>query len=825
MKKQYIFLISLLLLFLLGLVTATLWGSEGVRLYYDLNSTTELVDGIYNLTVFQGTGNFSNFGCLIGNCSSINSSNNFYLNGSQVTDLCNGNHTFNFWVNATDGTDVVLTDQISGIQVFMFANGTSLGINNFGVPSIGGVNIVNNWQMITLTTNTTNSSIYINGSLKGVGDIASCTSDTSSIYLGTKASGNDPDAYNGLMDELGFWNDTLTNSEIEELYNSGLGTPFSASSVTLNSPDDLNSTVNQTVIFNCTADNGGTALSNISLYHNVSGTYQLNETVNVTGTVNTTTFQVNMPDGTYLWSCSLGSSTGEEKYADENRTLTISTFVEDANLYNTTAHETESQTFKQNISVRNGLTLTNPKLIYNGEETTATSSKTGNSYELSVTRDIPLGAGDNGFYFNFTVGGEQSTTNTTQTVSAIQFSLCNTTQTTKFLNITFKDEGNSSRVNTTIPLSTWEYYLGSGTYSKNYSFTNNTNNMEYDFCANVNKTFYVDPYLQYKGSSYPQRIWDIGSTAYTNVTTEQELYLINLYDSDDIDFQVRNTANQVISGADVLIQRDISGVNTIIASGLTGAAGSYATYLSPDFQYNVTISKEGFTTFSDVFAPTESEYIIILGGTTAQEVYDFTRGIDISIEPYGNTTLFNDTNYNFNLTLSSSYWTVDSFGFSLRLINGSILQLNSSNTNGGFLDLNQSTQNYSTIYFDYYWLIDGNYTNRTTKWIIINSAYTDWSISTFFSDLNNYLDSGLFGIDNFGRYLIIFLIIFISIGVMTYKYGFTNPMVITALVFGIVFFFDVAVELIPSPINAIPHFPTFLIGLILIVMIFRGVVR
>ena len=91
------------------------------------------------------------------------------------------------------------------------------------------------------------------------------------------------------------------------------------------------------------------------------------------------------------------------------------------------------------------------------------------------------------------------------------------------------------------------------------------------------------------------------------------------------------------------------------------------------------------------------------------------------------------------------------------------------------------------------------------------------------------MDSGLFGLDNFGRYLIVFIILFLTIGKMSYKYGFTSPMTITALTFAIIFFFDVVVGLIP-PItmfggHVVNNLLTIVAGIILVISILTEVKR
>ena len=70
--------------------------------------------------------------------------------------------------------------------------------------------------------------------------------------------------------------------------------------------------------------------------------------------------------------------------------------------------------------------------------------------------------------------------------------------------------------------------------------------------------------------------------------------------------------------------------------------------------------------------------------------------------------------------------------------------------------------------------------------------------------------------------LITFLIVFIAVGVMSYMYGFTSPMSITTLIFGIIFFLDVTTGLMPD-IGGMTNLPTFLAGLVLILVIINEV--
>jgi hypothetical protein len=207
------------------------------------------------------------------------------------------------------------------------------------------------------------------------------------------------------------------------------------------------------------------------------------------------------------------------------------------------------------------------------------------------------------------------------------------------------------------------------------------------------------------------------------------------------------------------------------------------------------------------------------GATTSNSSF---RGIDYSIIPT-NTYLENNTAYTFGFNLTSGYWDVTDYGFNLRLANGTMISGGSTGTEGTQLTLSYNTTNQTIIYIDYFWTINGNQTTATRYWVVFNTENTQWSLKTFFTDLSTYLDSGIFGLDTFGRYLITFLIIFLTIGIMSYKYGFQSPMSITTLIFAIVFFLDVIVGIIPTLPIGVPHLLTFISGLILVLVIFNEV--
>lgn len=82
--------------------------------------------------------------------------------------------------------------------------------------------IENNWNMITITRNETNSvKAYLNQEQIDTTKTLSCTFDINHI-----GRGNSTNYFNGYMDEISIWTKELSQSEIIELYNSGNGLTY-----------------------------------------------------------------------------------------------------------------------------------------------------------------------------------------------------------------------------------------------------------------------------------------------------------------------------------------------------------------------------------------------------------------------------------------------------------------------------------------------------------------------------------------------------------------------------------------------------------------------
>lgn len=490
--------------------------------------------------------------------------------------------------------------------------------------------------------------------------------------------------------------------------------------------------------------------------------------------------------------------------------------------FNTSSYETKSETFTINITANSSLTAVT--LDYNGTDYSTT--KSGTVY--STTLNVPTGLLNKTFKWKFTYAGDTiNSPETNQNISLTNFSICDGSLTDDFLNISFKDEDDLSVLNASIPSSTFIYYLGSGTVNKTFNYINNNLNYNYTFCATPNQTLNVDSIVQYKqGTDYPQRIFDPEVTQYTSTVTNKTLYLLNSLDGIFVTFQVINSLEQGISGTDVTGVREISGEDVTIASGTTDSSGSITFWLNPDFLHKFTFVKTGFETASTSIFPNQASYTITLTGGDVGGAIDYTQGISRSFKPIG--FVLNDSLVNFNYTISSNFWVLEEFGFTLSYSNGTVIgtQTSTSNT-GGTIGLDATTGSNGTMIMNHYYLINSTYTNGTVIWSIYKS--NAFSIQHLLERVVTYIDADLMGVQSddegyfFKATMSVFILIALS-GVLSTRYGIASEQAISGIIFGVLLLLN-TLNLIPTPSGTtftnLGDFLVGLVGFILLMSIFK----
>ncbi|MHA1201366.1 MAG: LamG-like jellyroll fold domain-containing protein [Candidatus Heimdallarchaeaceae archaeon] len=294
----------------------------GLETYYNLGNLSENIYGQLNLTK-NGNPIFNDTDCIIGDCIHVSNTNNVVTPSNITYRLNNGTNSWNWWVKPTNSNSYMFYYG-AGEPLHVYINPTgTLELSGFCTsaftPTVGIQ--LNNWTMVSLVNNGTHLRFYTNGTYR-----QSCEIDNESavntLEIGYRTGGTH---MIGSLDELGFWNRSLSDGEVSDLYNDGLGLEQGVQplSTVLNFPADTSSTSNNRVIFNVSSIPDGINLLNVTLFiWNSSQQLQTNFTL-VSGVVhNDTIWNLTLSDDTYIWNAVTGGDNGESIFG-KNRTLTI----------------------------------------------------------------------------------------------------------------------------------------------------------------------------------------------------------------------------------------------------------------------------------------------------------------------------------------------------------------------------------------------------------------------------------------------------------------------------------------------------------------------
>jgi len=479
--------------------------------------------------------------------------------------------------------------------------------------------------------------------------------------------------------------------------------------------------------------------------------------------------------------------------------------------YNPTTTDLSTENYIANITSD---LLTAVTLDYNGTEYTMTNS--GNLW--SYTKVMQNLSGNKSIRLKYTYNGQNYYSDYYyQNITNVTFSLCDTSLTTKFLNLSYKYE-NGTVTQASLPSATIYYWLTNQSANKTYTYINTTENKTNYFCSSSPYSLNATYSIQYKNTASPQRIAQ-ETLLLTNTTTNKTLYLLGSTEGIYVTYQVLSSVGDAISGVSVNATRTIDGETVIVGVGTTDSAGSITFWLNPDFLHTLTFAKTGYTTYTLNQFPTQSTYTVTLGTASGVDINDYIRGITYVVKPNFGTTLNVSKLHNFNMTFNSSYWTLDSFGF---VIYGDGVEIgaNSSTASSGFIFNNLNISSYDHISMKIYWIINGTEVyGKNNGWFTFNyEEGTDWSIWNLFKDFSDYADDGIFGLTQNAVNFIIFMLIFLFVGLASYKFSISSPSVIIGIAFALVFLFDVGLGLINVEVfgATVNNFPTIFIGLILV---------
>lgn len=671
--------------------------------------------------------------------------------------------------------------------------------------------VLNQWNMVTLVYDQGADQVrfYQNGTPDGSNPYSYSTEFG---YNQTWLGWNNGAFSEGIFDEVAFWNRTLSDSEVQQLWNSGSGITRTASdsipNATLNTPINYYNSTASSFSINCTGADDQ-KVQNLSLFINGARNYTETGSGNALELFQTITFA----DGYYNWTCiSCDNATITQcAWASSNRSFGV-----DANAPILNIVFPENQTYAENITTMNytvfdehlsvcwyfdgfdtnttlpcgnnitalnntegqstravyandtfghltsafvtytqatlgGITITYPPAIDFHNVTTlnytiepiASPETCWYSLDNGIT-NVTITCGNNitglqssdgsntwSVYYNETTSNTFTDSVTFAQIS--RFSLCNTTNDIIFLNLTFQDETDLTRVNGEIDSSDFDYWWQTGDVEE-YSYINNTNATEWNFCYRPAwETVYIDGLISYSLEGYRQRSYSINDQTLTNTTTDLVLYLLSEADSTAFSFQVLSQSESPLSNVYVVANRSIGGTQTIVGNGYTDAAGAVTFWVNDDYEHSFLFVLEGYDTqLIEIFpVATLSPYTLILGTTGGTTLNNTMREITYSVLPSG-MEIYNNTNYDFNFTISSTFWNLDEYGFVLYKNGTEIIGGISDTTQaGGTVNLNNNTNISEYIVMNYFWTINGTTTNGTKTWFVSSLSGEAWSLKIF----------------------------------------------------------------------------------------------
>ncbi|CAN5547219.1 hypothetical protein BH10ACI3_BH10ACI3_16850 [soil metagenome] len=198
----------------------------GINTWYKGENSAEDFQGLLNATLENGV-LFA--GGKVGQAFSFDGSNDSVLIPSQ--NLGNS-YTIEFWINPNGNTPSGLNHLVSNFfgstsfGALYIANNLSLQYWQAGTPKITTAPnsiVVNGWSHVAISRDNTDglTRIYINGSLAGTSSSSFAATFNNQVRLGFAFSPSDS-LYKGLLDEVSFYNTTLTLSDIQSISNAGI---------------------------------------------------------------------------------------------------------------------------------------------------------------------------------------------------------------------------------------------------------------------------------------------------------------------------------------------------------------------------------------------------------------------------------------------------------------------------------------------------------------------------------------------------------------------------------------------------------------------------
>ena len=561
----------------------------------------------------------------LNNAVRLNSTNQYFSLDATSFNFGIGNMTLSVWFNATDLTQAVFlgTDVTDGYAIqflnptqVRFFEGQVSGDAEFKAESLSGFDD-GDWHHLVVVRDGSgvNSRIVLDGVSKTITyPVSPVDYNDGLTYIGAVENSGLPvvNFWNGSLDELGFWDRALLDSEIAELWNSG--TPPNFRDIILNSPEENFKTLETTIEFNITSTaEDGRTIVNASLFTNASGNFiRVNETSGLTLQTETVIFNSIFTIGDYIWGAEFCNDLGACVFS-ENRTLSIVSFSENSKTFNSTALETSAQGFKINITIPSGFTVQSASLIYNGTINTGAIITNTENNDFDISKTITLSQGTQGFVsenrtfsFNITTSNLTSgdifslvSSESTQLVNELNFGSCEGSLNISMLNFTMVNEITNIELNASINATTFKATFGIGVNPdnliKNFTVDEQTTNMSrFNFCTSISTNiFTIDMEAFFTAVGFAEKNYFIEGATLTNETNLINLSMI----PDDVGVEFFIDVEQdlfPLTNAIINIQKFFvgEGIFRTVEIDKTDNDGKIVAFLDLNKAYNFAITKD-----------------------------------------------------------------------------------------------------------------------------------------------------------------------------------------------------------------------------------------
>lgn len=676
--------------------------------YYKFNegSGTVAVDqtGVYTSN-FAGTPNWHNGFPGFGNASNYTGTQNFStFHTPDAIQALNFSLEFRAKLNATSfpffdagsaqiGTNFGVTMFTGSRTLNMLRSNGSVTVQNNNI--LGKTITEDEWHHIVLAKNGTTWRVFFDGVLGFAVDQQHILNEPFSFPTEFASERASPTYYKGSLDQIIWWNRTLTAAEILSANNSDTDGESALTNLTVSliRPANNTASANASYVFNSTGMISNANLTNATLniwYENGSLFNQTTNTVYgnaaaFTTLINSTTWTVGgFNINNYKWNaywCAINATANVCAWAPANFTIIIGAEAT-ANNYNVSALETESQTFITNLTIVPGNPVAFAQFVHGSSQSLGTiTSLGGDNYQLSRTIDIPVGTGNKNWNWNlhYSSGLIQSLGSNVQLINATTFAFCNATLTTEAVNYTIYDEiFTSNLINASNFDAQFDYYLGSGTVKKSSSSALTTV-QEALFCISPStSTFNVDATIDVRAAGYNQRIFGFQSEEYSSTTTLQPLYMLNSSVASEVIIKVTDSGFRPLSGVLVEISRYYPGEDEhlLVESQLTDGFGQFVADLveaDVSYKFEFLIGGAVVKTVDEVFVACK-QTVCSLTFVIGDDTDDFAQFQEV--DGFNYALSFNDSTNIFLYTWFSNDTTTKRLYVERRAFNGTSVVCN-----------------------------------------------------------------------------------------------------------------------------------------------------